>query len=171
MRHLSRAFFALLIAAGTTVGLVLTAPATGALPGYVCGTMSGGSRTVHSHITDVRVGRHRSFDRFVVEFSTARVPHWKITPKSSATFILDPSGMSVTLLGNAGLKVVFHTATGVGSYFGPADFRPQFPELREARRLGDFEGYVTWGLGLEHASCKRVFKLTDPTRLVIDVRH
>jgi hypothetical protein len=64
-----------------------------------------------------------------------------------------------------------HTATGRGTYFGAADFRTGFPQLREARLLGDFEGYVTWGLGLAHPSCKRVFKLTGPTRLVIDVPH
>ena len=160
----------LVLAAGALVG-VATAPIADALPAFVCGTVSGGSTTVHSHITDVRVGQHTNFDRFVVEFSTLRVPRYRITPKSSATFTLDPSGRSVTLLGNAGLKVVMHTATGVGTYRGPGDFRTGFPQLLEARRLGDFEGYVTWGLGLDHQSCKRVFKLTNPTRLVIDVPH
>jgi hypothetical protein len=126
---------------------------------------------VHSHITDVRVGRHPRFDRFVVEFSTARMPRYRITPKSSSTFTLDPSGRSVTLLGNAGIKVAIHFATGAGTYHGPAEFRTGFPQLLEARRLGDFEGYVTWGLGLDHQSCKRVFTLTSPTRLVIDVPH
>lgn len=170
MRRTARLLFVPLLAVGAAVGIG-SAPSTAALPGYVCGSVSGGSTTVHSQITDVRVGQHASFDRFVIEFSTHRLPHYRVTPKSSSTFTFDPSGRSVTLLGSAGLKLVLHTATGVGTYHGPADFRPGFPQLVEARRLGDFEGYVTWGLGLDQQSCKRVFKLTNPTRLVIDVPH
>jgi hypothetical protein len=170
MRRAIRWLIVVMLAVGAAVGIG-SAPSTAALPPYVCGTVSGGSTTVHSHITDVSVGRHARFDRFVVEFSTHRVPHYRITPKSSSTFTLDPSGRSVTLLGSAGLKVVMHTATGVGTYHGPADFRTGFPQLVEARRIGDFEGYVTWGLGLDHQSCKRVFTLTSPSRLVIDVPH
>ena len=170
MRTIVRLFLVLGLGVAAAVGIG-TSPASGALPGYVCGTMSGGSTTVHSHITDVRVGQHASFDRFVVTFNTVRVPHWRITPKSSTDFTRDPSNTPVHLLGNAGLKVVLHTATGVGTYHGPLDFRTGFPQLLEARQIGDFEGYVTWALGLDHASCKRVFKLTSPTRLVIDVPH
>jgi hypothetical protein len=171
MRALSRTLIAFVLLASGAVGSGAVAPDAGALPPYTCGTMTGGSTTVHSHVTDVRVAKHASFDRFVVEFSTVRLPHYRLTPKSSAHFVLDPSGAPVTLLGSAGLKLVMHTATGRGTYFGSADFRTGFPQLREARLLGDFEGYVTWGLGLAHASCKRVFRLTSPTRLVIDVPH
>jgi hypothetical protein len=169
MRPVRRALFVLILASSAIV--VAGGPAGAALPPFRCGTLTGGSTTVHSHITDVRVGRHATFDRFVVEFNTQRLPHYRITPKSSATFTRDPSGMPVTLLGSAGLKVVLHTATGVGTYHGAADFRTGFPQLREARRIGDFEGYVTWALGLDHQSCKRVFRLSSPTRLVIDVPH
>lgn len=170
MRRIVRLLVVLGLGLGAAIGIG-SAPASAALPGYVCGTMSGGSTTVHSHITDVRVGQHATFDRFVVTFSTLRVPHWRITPKSSADFTRDPSGTPVHLLGDAGLKVVLHSVTGIGSYHGPLDIRPGFPQLLEARRIGDFEGYVTWALGLDHSSCKRVFKLTNPTRLVIDVPH
>ncbi|HEX3335828.1 MAG TPA: hypothetical protein VHS54_05155 [Jatrophihabitans sp.] len=170
-KRLSRPALVLMLMLGSVVGLGAAAPSAGAQSAYVCGTQSGGSTTVHSHITDVRVGRHASFDRFVVVFSTLRLPHYTITPKSNSTFTRDPSGAPVHLLGNAGLKLVMHSVTGRGTYFGPADYRTGFPQLREARLLGDFEGYVTWGLGLAHQSCKRVFKLTSPTRLVIDVPH
>jgi hypothetical protein len=169
--RLSRPFAVLVLLIGSAVALGAAPQSAGALPAYVCGTVSGGSTTVHSHITDMRAARHTNFDRFVVEFSTVRLPHYTITPKSSSVFTLDPSGTQVDLLGSAGLKLVMHTATGRGTYTGPADLRPRFPQLREARLLGDFEGYVTWGLGLAHQSCKRVFKLTSPTRLVIDVPH
>ena len=170
MRRVARSLFVLTLVAGAAVG-VGTAPEAAALPRFGCGTAVGGTTAVHSHITDVRVGQHLRYDRFVIEFSTARMPHYRITQQSSSTFTLDPSGRTVTLLGNAGINVAVHFATGEGTYHGPGDFRTGFPQLREARRLGDFEGYVTWGLGLAHQSCKRVFRLSSPTRLVIDVRH
>jgi hypothetical protein len=43
--------------------------------------------------------------------------------------------------------------------------------LAEVRLLQNFEGVVQWGLGLNHQSCKRIFTLSSPTRLVIDVPH
>jgi hypothetical protein len=64
-----------------------------------------------------------------------------------------------------------HSVHSYPSYHGSADFRTGFVELKEARSLGDFEGYVTWGLGLAHPSCKRVVTLTSPARLIIDVPH
>jgi hypothetical protein len=170
MRGWTRPLIVLVLGVGAAVG-VGTSPAGAALPAFTCGTVSGGSTAVHSHVTDVRVGEHLHFDRFVMQFDTARMPHFRITPKSNATFTLDPSGRSITLLGNAGIRVAVHFATGDGTYHGPADFRAGFPQLLEARRLGDFEGYVSWGLGLDHQSCKRVLTLTHPTRLVIDVPH
>ena len=170
MRAFVRPLIVLVLGFAAAVG-VGTSPAAAVLPGFTCGAVSGGSAAVHSHVTDVRVGRHLHFDRFVIEFDTATLPHYRITPKSSATFTLDPSGRSVTLLGNAGIRVAVHFATGAGTYHGPADFRTGFSQLLEARRIGDFEGYVSWGLGLDHQSCKRVLTLSNPTRLVIDVPH
>lgn len=156
----------LILVAGALVAVGRPAQA---LPPYTCGTQTGGSSTTYGHVTSVRVGHGVGFDRFVVQFSSSRVPGYRIVPKSSATFWLDPSGRPVTLRGHAGLLVVMHPASGYGTYFGPNDILTSFRQLREARRIGDFEGYYSWGLGLTRASCKRVFTLTAPARLVIDV--
>jgi hypothetical protein len=161
------AWVAGLVAASVTVPVAAEAtPAAGG-----CATVSGGSNAVLGHITDVRVGRHRHFDRFVVEFGGHRMPHYSVDPQPSSNFRLDPSNRQVQLRGTAGIRVVFSHSTGVGSYHGPADFRTGFPELREARRLGDFEAVTTWGLGLGQRDCGKVFTLRQPRRLVIDVAH
>ncbi|GAB2465818.1 hypothetical protein GCM10027265_14020 [Jatrophihabitans fulvus] len=158
-----------------TVLTVVTVTSDGArgatLPAYRCGTRHGGTGGGFAAITDVRVGRHAGFDRFVVQFRGTHVPRWTLTPKSSAVFWLDPSDLRVVLGGRAGPKLVMHGASGIGSYRGPTDLRPRFPQLREARRLGDFEAVTSWGLGLSRASCTRVFALRAPTRLVVDVPH
>jgi hypothetical protein len=169
MRAFSRTLGVLVLCAGAAVSIG-SAPAAAA-PTFVCGTATGGTATVHSHITDVRVGQHRTFDRFVIQFNTARLPRYRLTPESDTTFTLEGTGDQVTLLGHAGLRVAVHFATGTGTYDGRTDFRPRFPQLKEARRLGDFEGYVTWGIGIGRQSCKRVATLSNPTRLVIDFPH
>jgi hypothetical protein len=161
----------MLVLATSAAAVAIPGQPAAALPAYQCSRVTGGTTAVHSHITDVRVGRHSKFDRFVIEFSTRRLPHYVVPRAHSGTTFILPSGRHVKLLGKARISVNMHYVTGVGTYHGRADFRPRFPQLREARRIEDFEGYVMWGLGLAHRSCKRVFKLTEPTRLVIDVPH
>jgi hypothetical protein len=136
-----------------------------------CAAQSGGAQHPLGHITDVRVGTHRHFDRFVVEFRGSRIPHYTLTAKGNTTFHLDPSDRRVHLRGSVALKLVFSHATGVDSYNGPSDFRTGFPELKEARLIGDFEAVTTAGLGLGHPVCALVSTLHSPSRLVIDVRH
>lgn len=59
----------------------------------------------------------------------------------------------------------------VGAPPAPQDRQtPRFPELREIAGAGDFEGVVSFGLGLTAESGFRVFTLTNPDRLVVDVR-
>ena len=48
---------------------------------------------------------------------------------------------------------------------------PRFPTLRQVKFGGDFEGYVSAGLGLADRVGFRVFTLTNPYRVVVDVAH
>jgi hypothetical protein len=165
-----------LVRAAVAVALALSAgvfaTGAGASPMVVtCAAQSGGATKADGHITDVRVGTHPHFDRFVVEFRGPRIPSYTLTAKNNTTFHLDPSDRKVHLRGTAALKLIFSHASGVGSYNGSIDFRTGFSELREARRLGDFEAVTSWGLGLRNAACGQVSKLRSPSRLVIDVAH
>jgi hypothetical protein len=166
MRLLGKLAGVLLLVLGLFV-----APQTSAnaLPPFVCGTVTGGSVGTHGYVSRVSVGTHPGYDRFVIQFIGPAVPGYTITPKSSAVFWLDPSNQRVVLRGTAGIKVVVHPAGGYFTYSGPKDVVTSFRQLLEARNIGDYEGYYSWGLGLAHQSCKRVFTLTAPPRLVIDV--
>ncbi|HYL07706.1 MAG TPA: hypothetical protein VEU76_04105, partial [Candidatus Udaeobacter sp.] len=58
---------------------------------------------------------------------------------------------------------------GATTFIGSTDLvNANFVILNEARQTQDFEGYVSWGLGLSKAACMRVFTLSDPARLVVD---
>ena len=153
------------------VGLFGAAPEAVAGNGFGTGPVSGGSARTHAQIVAVRMARHATFDRFVIEFNGRRVPTFRVARQSTSVFHLDPSDKRVDLLGRAGVSIVLHGATGQGSYRGPTDFRPRFPQLREARRIGDFEAVTTWGLGVLRAGTHRVIVLTAPPRLVVDVHH
>jgi len=77
----------------------------------------------------------------------------------------------VTLSGTAGVLVTVHSASGTTSFSGSTDLiHSEFQILKEARQTQDFEGYVSWGLGLSRPTCMRVFTLTDPARLVVDLQ-
>jgi hypothetical protein len=69
-------------------------------------------------------------------------------------------GAPVDLEGNAYLSVSF-MARGVDLsgedfeeiYTGPKRLTPGFPTVKELQHLGDFEGLISWGIGLESRAC------------------
>ncbi|OLC19385.1 MAG: hypothetical protein AUH27_06175 [Chloroflexi bacterium 13_1_40CM_66_19] len=91
--------------------------------------------------------------------------------QTKPVFTLGGSGQSVTLSGTAGILVTVHSATGATTFSGSTDLvHSDFQVLKEARQTQDFEGYVSWGLGISRPTCMRVFMLSDPARLVIDLQ-
>jgi hypothetical protein len=143
---------------------------------FSCLDHSGGANSGSAmQLTFVRVAHQPGFDRIVFEFApqadgTAHIPAYTVSRQASAQFVKDPSGQPVTMRGSAGLRIVFHGATGATSYTGSRDQTPNLPVVQEVEQLGDFEAVLSWGAGLSRASCLRVLELSGPTRLVIDVQ-
>lgn len=138
-------------------------------PSFSCTEQSGGAVAgMPSLVRDVRVSTNHRFDRFVIALR-GPLQQFDVRPQDSATFVRDPSGLPVTLQGTAGLLVVLHGAQAHDGVQPPTHLTPEFPILREALQLGDFEGVVSWGLGLSHAACFRV--RAQQRRLVIDIQH
>jgi len=131
-------------------------------------------RTVSvSRLVAVRTGRHAGFDRVVFELN-GTLPGYRIqyVPK----VVQDGSGFPVALAGKAFIQVVLsptnaHLDSGAPSWPGPKRFSPGLPALRQVAFAGDFEGYVTFGLGISQRSGFRVTELRNPTRIVVDVAH
>jgi hypothetical protein len=150
----------------------IASPGSG-LAAFSCAATSGGDAAMPTPplgVTAVRVGAQGGYDRFVIELN-GPVPRFAVGPQSSARFVRDASGQPVTLRGSAGLVVRLQGAQAHGTYSGPVDLRPTGTAvIQEASQIGDFEGVVTWGLGLSRAACFRVFTLTSPSRLIVDVQ-
>ncbi len=88
--------------------------------------------------------------------------------------VADPSGRPVSLLGAKRIRVAFNLAAGHDSHgtnLLASTLTPQCPNLLQVKKAGDFEGVVSFGFGLRRMTGFRVFRLTNPTRVVIDVAH
>jgi hypothetical protein len=120
------------------------------------------------NLTAISVGQHGTYDRVVFTFSQG-LPGYRIGYVNEV--LSDAKGDLVALPGRAFLRMVFHPSSGYQSYSGPGAITPIFPALLQVRAAGDFEGYLSFGAGLSQRVGFRVFTLTQPYRVVVDVAH
>lgn len=135
--------------------------------GFTTAGVSGGSLATIVSVSAVRAGAHPGYDRFVIEFS-GPVPAYTVTPQADPRFTLTPKGGTVTLEGTNGVLITVHHINWT-AYTGPTSLRPAFTYLRESQLIQNFEGVQQWGLGIAGVVAVRVFTLSSPARLVVDV--
>ncbi len=125
-------------------------------------------------ITGVRIGTHDGFDRVVLDL-TGDEPGlgWYASFKEEA--IHDPSGDPFDMEGDAFLEL---TVRGINwskdsaeRYNGDAVSGEGTELITEVQFGGLFEGYQQVVIGLRSQTAYRVFALSDPARIVIDVQH
>ena len=125
-------------------------------------------------LTNVRTGRHTSFDRIV--FDVSGRPSWRLVHYVKNVVTLG-QGDFVPLRGDAKLEIVLsvpsHDAAGRSTY-NPADHDEltlvlAYRTFRQVANAGSFEGRTTIGLGVRAHLPFRVFTLTG--RVVVDVAH
>lgn len=127
-----------------------------------------------SVLRDVRAARHEHYDRVVFEFEGDGVPGYHIE------YVDKPvrhcgSGHVVEIAGDGWLAVrmtpaAAHTEAGKPTI----PFRERKVALgviEEIERTCDFEGEVTWVLGVSSPNRYRVLELKGPSRLVVDVKR
>lgn len=128
---------------------------------------STASAATNSYVTKVRVGQHGDFDRIVITFHGA-------VPSHEVRFVKavhqDPSGKTVRLIGKARLLITVHPTRGDKAQ-PQGTVTPRYPEIRQLKGAGNFEGYTSYGVGLAARTGFHVSTLTAPNRLVIDVDH
>jgi hypothetical protein len=160
--------------ASSTAAPRTTAPSPTAKPAV---TPSGTSRACAlpgSYLTAVRVGEHAGYDRVVFQFSGG-LP--AVTADRVPAVYADPKGTAIALAGQSYLRVVFRGASGAcqqpwqRAWTGPSVLTPYYPQLLTVSAAGDFEGYLSFGMGLAARGSYHVSTLTGPDRVVIDVSH
>jgi len=126
------------------------------------------------YLTTVRTGKHAGYDRVVFQFSGG-LP--AVTAERVKAVYADPKGTTISLPGRSYLHVVFRGASANcpqpahRTWTGPAVLTPGYPQLLAVKAAGDFEGYLSFGLGLADQGPYHVSTLTGPDRVVIDVSH
>jgi len=166
----SRRSAAAAIAVAVAALLALAAQAFGLPPFSTAAKTSPGSGG-QAQLSGIAVGCHATFDRFVIGISSGN-PGYDV--RFVSRIVADPSGNPVSLQGSKRIRVMVHPARGhttAGANLLPATLTPLCPNLRQVKRAGDFEGVVSFGLGLARKTGFRVFRLTGPTRIVVDVAH
>lgn len=128
-----------------------------------------------SYLTAVRTAPQPTADRVVFEFAGNAPSSYAVTRVSQV--VADGSGKQVAIAGQSFLRVTFRGATamcpstGHATYPGPASLAPRLPQVQALAAAGDFEGYLSWGIGLATKASYRVYTLTAPYRVVIDVNR
>jgi hypothetical protein len=126
-----------------------------------------------SQLTNIRVGRHATYDRIVLDFRGS--PPTSFNAKWVNGLVADGSGLPISLPGNKFVSVVIQNASsfdlsGNRTYPGPTKFTTrQLRNVEAVTITGDFEHVLSIGLGTRHRSWLHTFTLTNPNRLVIDV--
>ncbi len=132
-------------------------------------------------LTDVRVGVHDCYERVSFELKPqggdADGPvGWKAAYEPGP-ITEDASGKTVPVKGAAYL-VVHMNASGVdltradapATYTGPASIEAAgATRIQQVRRTGDFEGVLTWVIGLDRQRPFHVTTQDNPARVVVDV--
>lgn len=125
-------------------------------------------------MADVRSARHGNYDRVVFEFLGTEMPSYHIEyidrPVRSCG-----SGDVVPFAGDGWLEVRFTDAQAHAPE-GDATIKdrsrsPNLPVIKDLKITCDFEGEVTWVLGVSSPNKYRVIELKEPTRLALDVKH
>lgn len=125
-------------------------------------------------LNEVRSARHGNYDRVVFEFMGKELPTYHIE------YIDRPvracgSGDVVPLAGDGWLEVRFSDARAHTPEGNPTikdrSRSPHLPIVKDLKITCDFEAQVTWVMGVSSPNRYRVLELSNPTRLVIDIKH
>lgn len=178
-----RRWITLLALAAVAAGLGLIVPTVAQAAPY-CGINWGstpksidGNPTPWWPIVGVRGGQQPCYDRLVIDFQgQPSAYHVQYVPAVTQ----QGSGAVVPLRGGAFLQIDLQSVT-YDINTGTPTYQPANPKelvnvsgwktFRQVASGGSFEGYTTIGLGVRARLPFRVFTLTDPGRIVIDVAH
>lgn len=125
-------------------------------------------------VSEATVGAHEGYDRVVLTLGGTGTPGWRVEYVDAP--VDDPSGQPLDVAGSAYLQVLIDGTgypydTGVAEWAGSPLQPSGLTQVREVNLRGVFEGQTQAFIGLDHTAPFRVFALSDPTRLVIDVQH
>jgi hypothetical protein len=148
----------------------------GQLPGASCEDQEGGNSQIFPDFVSVDLKSEGGVDRVSFRFRQTD-PEATDPPLYFVRYVdqlkTDGEGAPVEVEGKAFVSVSFMAVgfdlsgeTPIAVYTGPNEFTPEFPTVRQLKKTGDFEGVVSWGIGLARKACV-VVQATD-SELVLE---
>jgi hypothetical protein len=119
-------------------------------------------------ITSVSTGRHAGFDRVVFRLSG---PTLGYEVRYGTRLVEDPTGRPLPIAGSAVLGISMRQTDWIDRPSPRTNVTLGFPALKQVRFAGEFEAVVSYGIGQATKAGFRVFRLTGPDRIVVDVKH
>ena len=123
-------------------------------------------------LSQITAAHHPGYDRLVFTFKGG-VPSTH-SVKYVAKVLGDASGQPVNVVGSAKLLVRFTPANGHNNSgrvtYGPTSRTFALPGIIQVVNAGDNEAVLSFGVGVARAAPVHVFTLTNPSRVVIDLR-
>ena len=120
---------------------------------------------------DVRAAAHDGYDRLVLEFEGDVVPGYTIEYITPPAFTCG-AGFPVTTAGSATLQIQLpgtYVYDADGGLTVPAQLFPNLPTIKEVTEICGFEAMAIWLVGVSERQPFRVFELSSPARLIIDI--
>jgi hypothetical protein len=118
------------------------------------------------HVSGIRIASQQGYTRLVIDLTSHGVPAWT----ARYTEASGPGGGPVQIDGKAFLRVAVQTGADPGNQ-GQNDTKLSPGPVAEAKTTGFFEGSEEVLIGMREGETPfRAFALTDPGRIVIDVR-
>jgi hypothetical protein len=131
------------------------------------------SADARATVTEIRLGRHDGFDRVVFEVGGTGTPGWEVRYVDEASS--QGSGAPIAVDGDAILQVTltgmgYPQDTGVDEWSGPDPLSSGATEVvTEVAFDGTFEGTTVAFVGTGDRVPFRVYSLSGPTRVVLEV--
>jgi len=131
------------------------------------------SASGHAELTNIRTGKHENFERIVLDLNG--LPSNSLSREATEVSNC-ASGNPVPMAGTEILETMFHSAASYDenfnpTYTGPRNFVPQgLTNVKGIAFTCDFE--ATMGIAVSYDnpnSWHKVFTLTNPDRVVIDI--
>jgi hypothetical protein len=168
----------------TTTGASAPTGATGSASGAgtTCRLAAGGptstpASTSVALLTDLRAAVHEGCDRIVFQFRDGAVPGYSVEYKAGP-FNKGESDEALEVQGHNYLVIRFDKAAGADlaspnalpTYTGPRSItNTGLTHVVEVVNSEDFEGILTWVVGLDSQRSFTVNTLSSPPRVVIDL--
>ncbi|MER7949146.1 hypothetical protein ABTY59_17330 [Streptomyces sp. NPDC096079] len=161
---------------------IATLTGTAALAATLLGTTSAVAVAAAPTCADIcilgmRTATHDTFDRVVIDLGEGTIPGWTTSEQTTPLYWGEEGSQTqVPITGDSYLNVTLMPAETFDGSHQPTYTSPRsqtfgYPSLKGQALVYSFEDSNTFGLALGPHSSYKVFKLTAPNRIVIDINH